>query len=104
MNYRINTTTWSDNEKLYLLQKIMEETGLRLRWHSSWVKNVNGLYAEDGDFDFPNNPYLELNCFNEDNVCIRKMTNMTEANREGLRKIVDDIIIHVLENEEVVNG
>ena len=104
MNYQIKTNTWSDSVKVFLVKKIMKEVGLKLRVGPVWVKIVDGALIEDGYFDFPKTPYIEVNCFGEDNICIRKLTNMTEGNRKCLIEIVDEIISSVLNKQEVVNG
>ena len=104
MNYIILTSDWGYEKKTTLLKKIMKETGLPFRVGAHWIKNLEDTVETNSTFIPPKKtPYIEVNCFGEDNVCIRKMTNMTEANRKGLAKIVDDIVINIWENKEVVN-
>ena len=104
MNYQINTKTWSDSVKLFLVKEIMKETGLPFRMGAYWMKNLSDTVENGSTFDFPKTPYIEVNCFGEDNICIRKLTNMTEGNRKCLIEIVDEIIGSVLNKQEVCYG
>ena len=91
MYYILKTKGIPQKKKVEIIDTIMKETGLKLRIGCWYAKVVDGNIEVDEAFDFPKTPYMEWDSFGENCITIRKITNMTEQNREGLVKIIDEI-------------